>query len=56
MFLPLLVTQRFVWRETNHWSPVDQIRSIFNAKWNQGLQLQTACCYMSVSAVRHLYM
>lgn len=50
-FLPVL--QGPVWRETDHRSAVDQIRSVFNAKWYQGLQLQKTCGYMNKSIVHH---
>lgn len=40
-----------MWRETDHRSPPDQICSIFNAKWHQGLQLQKACGYLNMSCL-----
>lgn len=45
----LLLIQRPVWRETDDRSPPDQICSIFNAEWHQGLQLQKTSGYMNMS-------
>lgn len=44
--------QRSVWRETDHRSPPDQIRSVFNAKWDQGFQLQKARGYVNTPTVK----
>lgn len=50
-FLRPLLFQRPVRRETDHGSPPHKICSVFNAKWDQSLQLQTACGYMNMSTV-----